>query len=380
MSKKTFEEVNDAENIKNDAENIKKGVEDIKYEDANAKPSQIRFLIILIVLSVILQTLLIIGGFNISDDPQDIISYYGITVNPQSDGGYIADYSIVWKPQDSEEPLTWVEIGMANSSFSVVDFSGDIESYDITKINCVSFNLNGSYYKGNTVSLKFSIKQNRMLCLKDGKYFYEFVPGWFNSIPIENYKIMWNGENVIKANNTSAEGNYLVWTGSLKAGGYVKTQITYNSGAFDNGVNTVSYQSFNDSGCHNDLKGGKGLIIFLIFAGILIIVNLFLIDTIVSYYRGRGFMSSSGIYMHTRGIRNPAYIALMAERNKNSHYGGGGHGGGSCACACACACAGGGRAGCSQKDTFSTKNDFHVSENEKKAEISENKNNSEEDK
>jgi Asp-tRNA(Asn)/Glu-tRNA(Gln) amidotransferase A subunit family amidase len=54
--------------------------------------------------------------------------------------------------------------------------------------------------------------------------------------------------------------------------------------------------------------------------------------------------------MHTYGRPNPHYIRARNAYNATHRSRGGGSGG--CACACACACAGGGRAGCSQKDTY----------------------------
>ena len=78
---------------------------------------------------------------------------------------------------------------------------------------------------------------------------------------------------------------------------------------------------------------------------------LYVVDCFVSYRRGRGFLRGYGHRIHTYGRVNPHYRRAAnahAASNSGRGYGGGSRG---CACACACACAGGGRAGCSRKDT-----------------------------
>lgn len=44
------------------------------------------------------------------------------------------------------------------------------------------------YIDGEIVNFSFKINQKDMLCRNDRGYFYEFVPGWFNSIQVKNYR------------------------------------------------------------------------------------------------------------------------------------------------------------------------------------------------
>ena len=143
-----------------------------------------------------------------------------------------------------------------------------------------------------------------------------------------------------------------VQRGSLDYGEYSKMTIQYGMDDFA-GCQTVQYRTFDDDGARNELKEDKVGVIVLccLVAAFLIIAEVYIVDCYVSYGRGRGFLTGHGYHVHTYGRSNPHYI--IARDKYNATHGGrsGGHGGG-CACACACACAGGGRAGCSQKDTY----------------------------
>ena len=149
------------------------------------------------------------------------------------------------------------------------------------------------------------------------------------------------------------QGGHYIWSGSFGCGGYEMMAVRYGQDSFD-GCGTVSYQAFDDSEAYDSLSEDKTAMIVMAFVGaaLLIIIQVWIVDSVVSYHRGRGFLTGHGYYVHAYGRSNPHYIR---ERDKyNAKHAGrfGGRGGGGCACACACACAGGGRAGCSQKDTF----------------------------
>jgi hypothetical protein len=152
----------------------------------------------------------------------------------------------------------------------------------------------------------------------------------------------------------------------MPCGTYVNMNVRYHSTSFDN-VYTVEYEPFDDSGVQNELLEQRiALAVMMIILILLIgLGQMQLVDSFVSYRRGRGFLRKHGHYVHTYGDYNPRYIharSLYNARNdlRDVGRGSGGRGGfsgGGCACACACACAGGGRAGCSQKDGVRYKKD-----------------------
>ena len=303
----------------------------------------------LLAIIIAVQIGLIVLGICYQPKPQDVIHQYDVTVQPLSDGSLDIEYHLVWEALDTSDALTWVEIGMPNVNFSVYpdSVSSNIAAFNkYIDGNYVALRLDfqKAYLGGDVIVFSFKVNQKDMLCKNESGYFYEFVPGWFNAIQVEQYEFIWH----LDGSRDYSE------RGSLDCGEYSKITIQYGANDFA-GCDTVAYRPFNDSGTNNDLKEEKIMIIFVccLVAVVLIIAEVYIVDCYVSYGRGRGFLTGHGHHVHTYGRTNPHYI--RARNKYNATHGGrsGGRGGG-CACACACACAGGGRAGCSQKDTYST--------------------------
>ena len=304
---------------------------------------------ILLVLLVSVQIGLIVLGICYQPKPQDVIHQYLVTVEPLEDGSLDIEYHLVWEALDTSEALTWVEIGMANENFFVYSdsvSSNITASSKYTDEDYVSLRLDfdRAYRGGEVVEFSFKINQKDMLCKNDKGYFYEFVPGWFNAIQVKHYEFRWIMDG--------SEDH--VQQGSLDYGEYSKMTVQYGMRDFA-GCPIVGYEPFDGYGVYNELQEDKGGVIALCCLGavLLIIAEVYIVDCYVSYGRGRGFLTGHGYHVHTYGRSNPHYIRARDKYNA-THAGRSGRGGGGrgCACACACACAGGGRAGCSQKDTY----------------------------
>lgn len=303
---------------------------------------------LLLVLVLALQVALILWGIRYDPQPKDVIRQYDVTVQPREDGTLDITYAFEWTALDQNEPLTWVEIGMANEHYWVYEESLSANIMEWEKVDedgyvAVKLLFRAAYTGGSTVRFSFTVNQGWMLCQDEKGYFYEFVPGWFNEIQVEHYTFTWCMD----------EGEDLVQEGHLDYGQYDRMFVRYDDHAFD-GCNLVRYQPFDASGATNGLKEQKsvGLTLCIMAAAALIIFEVYIIDCYVSYGRGRGFITEYGHHVHVYGRTNPSYV--RARRNHHATSGSGGRSGGGCACACACACAGGGRAGCSQKDTYGT--------------------------
>ncbi len=321
--------------------------------------------IVIMVVLVILQIAAIIFASCYDPEPQplDLIEEYNVTVTPNYDGTLKIEYDILWRALDDSEPLTWVEIGVPNNSYTIdqksfSDTISYVNKYSFTDYTSVRVNFKDSYIDGETVRFSFSITQSQMLCREGDDFFIEFVPGWFNEISVEKYRFAWYDENV-ESFTEGAEhiGDYYVYEGSLDRGGYKLMRLGFNKFAFDPDADTVEYVPFDDGGAFDGLDNGEDkaavwiLVVFIVIA--IFIAELYLVDSFVSYHRGRGFMMGYGHPIHVYGYGNPRYhkaAQLDAEKRAGGVRGCGGRsGGGGCACACACACAGGGRAGCSAK-------------------------------
>lgn len=302
---------------------------------------------ILLVIIIAVQIGLVVLGICYQPKPQDVIHQYNVTVQPLSDGSLDIEYHLVWEALDTSEALTWVEIGMANDNFSVYSDSVSSNVFIYSKYtdgDYVSLRLDfeRAYLGGEVVEFSFKINQKDMLCKNETGYFYEFVPSWFNAVQVEHYEFLWR---------MNGSDDY-VQRGSLDYGEYSKMTVQYGMDDFA-GCQTVKYEPFNDVDAYNELNEEKiGIIVLCCLgAGLLIIAEVYIVDCYVSYDRGRGFLSGHGYYVHTYGRSNPHYIRARDKYNATHRARSGGRSGG-CACACACACAGGGRAGCSQKDTY----------------------------
>ncbi len=311
-----------------------------------------------LIVIVIAQIGLIALAVFFKPEPQDVIKEYNVTVEPRKDGMLEIEYSFLWEAVDESEPLTWVEIGMANQHFTVdesslsdniVRYEKNVDGGYIT----LRLDFVREYVDGDVFSFSFKVTQDNMLCATTGGYFYEFVPGWFNATPVERYDFRWKlSDGCLSADNASIEDGYYLWSGSLECGEYERMYVSYAPEAFA-GMKTVKHVPFDGEGASNDLKDDKiGVVVLSCFViGVLILVEVYIIDSYVSYNRGRGFLTGYGYRIHVYGRTNPHY--RRASQAHSSSGRGGRGGGGGCACACACACAGGGRAGCSQKDTYS---------------------------
>ena len=313
---------------------------------------------VFLLLLVAAQIIAVLFAVLYEPQPQDRIDLYEITVEPLVDGTLDITYSLIWTPLDENEELTWIEIGMANSNYSVYQNSlsktiGTVDQYaDDEGYTYLRLDLDRAYTAGETLHISFKINQKNILCRNAGRCFYEFVPGWFNATPVEHYEFRWRDVDAIIAVNADAkEQDYFCWEGRLDCGEYVVMEVTYDPYALS-GVRAVSYVPFDDSGAYNQLEENKGVAIFVAVVAcvIALVFEVIIIDSYVSYHRGRGFIVQYGHHVHVCGRVNPSY-----RRAQQAHSGGGGFHGGGCACACACACAGGGRAGCSQKDTYDSK-------------------------
>lgn len=314
---------------------------------------------------IALQVILLLLILFLPMQPKDVIENYEVTVEPNENGTLDISYAFDWVALDSSEPLTWVEIGVPNRNFTISDYSRSTVERAQKSVSesdaYVKLIFREEYRGGERVHFEFRINQQTVLTDKNGDCYYEFIPGWFNAIRVEKYTFRWKLDGQIQETNAPEEKlGYAVWSGSLDYGEYVPMEITYRSTAFPNATK-VTYLPFDDSYAYDELAedkiGFNVLMIFLIVG--IFVIEIILIDGFVSYRRGRGFIRGYGYHMHTYGYVNP-YYRRAYHRHNASHRSSGG-GGRGCACACACACAGGGRAGCSQKDTVAIKKRTHAS-------------------
>lgn len=265
--------------------------------------------------------------------PLDEIQNYTIQVDMRPDGTMDIKYHIVWKVLDdtSEVPLSWVKIGNPNkyvdqitalsSNIKNIEYYADGGSY-------IRIDFDREYKKNEVITFEYVIHQSRMYVIDKDAHLcrYSFTPGWFDEIEVKEIKILWNSANVIESNSHTTEGNYLVWTGSLKMSERLNASVKYNLDVF---TTNEDEQYTDESG---SVTAGTIIgIILLITIIIIVLIALFGDD----YDSHSGFGGRRSTFIHTHSSVRSSCACVSS-------------------CACACACAGGGRAGCSKKDFYGT--------------------------
>ena len=110
----------------------------------------------------------------------DEIVNFAVTVEPRmNDGSLDITYDVTWKvlDDDTEGPLTWVQIGTPNSYFDMPQaLTSNISS--ITKYNgaYVKINFKNKYYAGDQIKFKYKIHQTNMYKISWGNVEYSFTP------------------------------------------------------------------------------------------------------------------------------------------------------------------------------------------------------------
>lgn len=274
--------------------------------------------------------------------PLDEIQDYIIKVDMRSDGTMDINYHIEWKVLDStsEGPLEWVKIGIPNKHVDEIQGKGNnIKS--IKYINdggsYVRIDFDRKYEKNEIVKFDFSIHQSYMYILEDDKHIcrYSFTPGWFDDIDVKHMKIMWSNINVLDSTASIEDDGFLIWEkDNMSAGARMNASVKYNMDVFSTNPDQQFVDEVKADRNHNDSINYKKAIIVII---VIIVIVVGIVWLCVKFggddYHG-GWGGGSSTYIHTHSSCVHSSCACVSH------------------CACACACAGGGRAGCSIKDTY----------------------------
>ncbi|MHC1784575.1 MAG: hypothetical protein AB9891_17775 [Anaerolineaceae bacterium] len=127
----------------------------------------------------------------------DEIQNYTIEIVPQDDGTLINTYTITWCViSDAAGPLTWFSIGMPNEDFEILSFSGDAASVEPDTSGfdyLMRIDLSREANAGDCVNASVQVHQYGMAYLDEEtkEVFYQFIPGWFDEVPVQNLKVTW---------------------------------------------------------------------------------------------------------------------------------------------------------------------------------------------
>ena len=226
----------------------------------------------------------------------DEILNYTITVDVNKDATLNLNYHIDWKVLDSGSgigPLTWMKIGIPNKHVVSAVGKSDTVSRISLSGNYAEVYLDREYYEGDVASVDFLVVQDYMYQvdkLKEGETVYSFTPGWFDDIKVDKLEIRWKEDNSVAFTpNCMMEGEYYVWTDSLKKGGKYTVTVTYPNDAYGFDL-SKSEESDSDSGGVLDVIVG---IIGIIF-GLIMMAAFVAIPIIIGYLFNAGFRALTG--------------------------------------------------------------------------------------
>ncbi|MBQ3300893.1 MAG: hypothetical protein IJH04_01850, partial [Eggerthellaceae bacterium] len=171
----------------------------------------------------------------------DEIEEYRITVDVNDDATLDMVYHIEWKVLDSksEGPLEWVLIGIPNKhyvSMNALSDTIDRISYDSSDGGYARIDLDRAYYAGEVASFDFELVQDYMYQVgrdNQGEAVYEFTPGWFDNIVVDNLEIRWNSDKVERiAPAARQDKGYYTWSTPLGKGESFTVTVGYPDDAF----------------------------------------------------------------------------------------------------------------------------------------------------
>ena len=309
------------------------------------------------ILVLILSFVFIIYNNNkVSARDLDRITNYEITVDPSFDDGSLdIQIDLTWKVLDSnyEGPLDWIKVGVPNwhvdnikaltSNISGIKYYHDDGSF-------IRIDLDRSYYADEVLNIKFSFNQSYMYHLAGDEIYYDYNPGYFNDILVDNCTLRWKASNVKLINNMEfgIVDGYYTYSSPLRYGEYININLKYDKGLFTTIDPNKTYTN------ESDPYWWVPIVIFVSAFGVIaigaVVYKYFIKDP---YLSERGFYATTGSHFfmpYGRRYRNGGVSGKGKPINPPKSVGHSGGGG----CACACACAGGGRAGCSMKDFYHT--------------------------
>ncbi len=321
----------------------------------------------------------------------DRILSYQVDVTPNVNDGSLAIRLIFrWKALEdlpaANSQQGGVKIGIPNGSIrdmtALTDNIDDIQ-YD-NSYAYVDF-VHG-YDAGEEFSFSFSWVQEYMYRLNGGAVVYDYTPGWFDGILVDEMTLTWHdpaGVTGEASDGITQNGDHVLTASNMDYGDKLSLAVTYSNWptqlSDDGSADNLPMDNYPDH-YYDDSTGD---FISSIIGIVIMLIVLFVIVSVISgasryrggfgtryvfvnglwYPRGPGGKprpGSVGTKTRPRPPRNDSHRGGgFGGGSRGGGFGGGGFGGGShcacassCACACACACAGGGRAGCSAKNLY----------------------------
>ena len=202
---------------------------------------KIRLLFICVLIFVLSLALLSYRKVDAKGDLDEILDYI-ITVDPDfHDGSLKINIELKWKVLDdkTDGPLSWVKIGVPNFHVDALKaYSSSIKDISYYEDNgaFIRLDLDKKYYQDEIVEMNFSWVQSYMYFLDGNVVRYDYNPGYFSDIKVDNCKVRWLKKDVQDIAESSLmpeeEDGYYVWSSSLSYNQYIKVNLLYDKTSF----------------------------------------------------------------------------------------------------------------------------------------------------
>ena len=187
------------------------------------------------------------------DGDMDYIRSYVVTVDPREDGSADITYDIDWQVIDGDKTdyLSWVKIGLANSSVNEMtpltdtiydlQYSDDGGSYAKVVFTQRYYSPAVAAQNGGESSVRFAFRvhQSHLFTKNDdGTATFNFTPGWFDDLSVENMQVRWRNYDGFVADNTGKPISitnvvrYMTSKGEKISGETVSNYLKYLQDAF----------------------------------------------------------------------------------------------------------------------------------------------------
>ena len=160
--------------------------------------------VLLLVITAFMTVNFILPATDVSaSSAMDEIKNYDITVDVNEDGSLNMRYKITWHiiSNGDEGPLTWVKIGVPNKNVDNIEaVSSNIKKIKYYKEGTGYFirvDFNSSYTDGDEFTFEYTFTQYNLFTEGADSTYYQFTPGWFPTIPVDNMTIRWNAGKAV---------------------------------------------------------------------------------------------------------------------------------------------------------------------------------------
>ncbi len=321
----------------------------------------------------------------------DRILSYQVDVTPNvNDGSLAIRLSFRWKALE-DLPATnsqkgGVKIGIPNGSIRDMKALSD-NIADIQNDNSYAYvDFTQGYKAGQEFDFSFSWVQEYMYTLNNGEVAYDYTPGWFDGILIDEMTLTWHdpaGVTGVASEGDTQNGEHILTASSMGYGDKLPLTVTYADWptALDSQYSRENIPEDYNNGSYYEGDRSLGDTFATVIGFIIMIAIIcFVVSVLTSIGRYVGGFGTRYVFVNglwyprgPGGRPRPGSVGTKTRPrpprssrkggfgggSRGGGFGGGGFGGGShcacassCACACACACAGGGRAGCSAKNLY----------------------------